>query len=246
MAIYWGPQGSDLFASLSYDTLWCWDKYLALLSVHKLSGHHIVHNIVDTRLKNFKLFPFGAQWLSGRVLDSRPRGSEFEPHRRHCVVSLSKNINPSLVLVQPRKIRPFITERLLMGYRCDKYLLPLSDCRLSCRLPCIPKSCAGSFVPYRHEISAFIASARRECLKYIFADSPKHSLLAFTNGMDTPTKPPSSSHILGQWGKTFWFLFRIAKSNNRLMLFDETSHWTFTRWYRFWKQFKLFYGHFST
>ena len=32
----------------------------------------------------------GAQWLSGRVLDSRPRGREFEPHRRHCVVSLSK------------------------------------------------------------------------------------------------------------------------------------------------------------
>ena len=57
----------------------------------------------------------GAQWLSGRVLDSRQRGSGFEPHRRHCVVSLSKNINPSLVLVQPRKTRPFITERLLMG-----------------------------------------------------------------------------------------------------------------------------------
>ena len=37
----------------------------------------------------------GAQWLSGRVLDSRPRGRELEPHRRHCVVSLSKNINPS-------------------------------------------------------------------------------------------------------------------------------------------------------
>ena len=36
-------------------------------------------------------------------------------HRRHCVVSLSKNINPSLVLVQPRKTRPFITVRLLMG-----------------------------------------------------------------------------------------------------------------------------------
>ena len=57
----------------------------------------------------------GAQWLSGRALDSRPKGPEFEPHRRHCVVSLSKNINPSLVLVQPRKSRPFITERLLMG-----------------------------------------------------------------------------------------------------------------------------------
>ena len=57
----------------------------------------------------------GAQWLSGRALGSRPKGRGFEPHRRHCVVSLSKNINPSLVLVQPRKTRPFITERLLMG-----------------------------------------------------------------------------------------------------------------------------------
>ena len=57
----------------------------------------------------------GAQWLSGRVLDSRPKGRGFEPHRRHCVVSLSKNINTSLVLVLPRKTHPFITERLLMG-----------------------------------------------------------------------------------------------------------------------------------
>ena len=57
----------------------------------------------------------GAQWLSGRVLDSRPKGHGFEPHRRHCVVSLSKNINPSLVLVQPRKTRPYIKERLWMG-----------------------------------------------------------------------------------------------------------------------------------
>ena len=57
----------------------------------------------------------GAQWLSGRVLDSRLKGRGFEPHQRHCVVSLSKNINLSLVLVQPRNTRPFITERLLMG-----------------------------------------------------------------------------------------------------------------------------------
>ena len=61
------------------------------------------------------MISMGAQWLSGRVLDSRPKGRGFEPHRRYCVVSLSKNINPSLVLVQPRKTRPFITERLLMG-----------------------------------------------------------------------------------------------------------------------------------
>ena len=32
---------------------------------------------------------WGAQWLSGRVLDSRPKGSGFEPHRRHSIVSLS-------------------------------------------------------------------------------------------------------------------------------------------------------------
>ena len=46
---------------------------------------------------------------------TRDRGTVgFEPHRCHCVVSLSKNTNPSLVLVQPRKTRSFITERFLM------------------------------------------------------------------------------------------------------------------------------------
>ena len=58
----------------------------------------------------------GAQWLSGRVLDSRPRGRRFEPHRRHCIVVLEQDtFIPSLVLVQPRKTRPCLTERLLMG-----------------------------------------------------------------------------------------------------------------------------------
>ena len=64
---------------------------------------------------NVKYILMGTQWLSGRVLDSRLRGRGFESHWRHCVVSLSKNINPSFVLVQPRKTRPFITERVLMG-----------------------------------------------------------------------------------------------------------------------------------
>ena len=54
----------------------------------------------------------GAQWLSGRVLDSRPR-VRASPASLRCV--LKKNINPSLVLVQPRKTRPFIIERLLVG-----------------------------------------------------------------------------------------------------------------------------------
>ena len=60
---------------------------------------------------NFTFELIGKFWLSGRVLDSRPRGRGFEPPRRHCVCVL----NLSLVLVQPRKTRPFITERLLMG-----------------------------------------------------------------------------------------------------------------------------------
>ena len=57
----------------------------------------------------------GAQWLSGRVLDSRRKGCGFKPHRRHCVLVLEQDIFPSLVLVQPRKTHPCLTERLLMG-----------------------------------------------------------------------------------------------------------------------------------
>ena len=34
---------------------------------------------------------FGAQWLSGRVLDLRPMGPGFEPHRPHCVVVLEQD-----------------------------------------------------------------------------------------------------------------------------------------------------------
>ena len=33
----------------------------------------------------------GAQWLSGRVLDSRPKGHGFEPHQRHCIVVLEQD-----------------------------------------------------------------------------------------------------------------------------------------------------------
>ena len=33
----------------------------------------------------------GAQWLSGRVLDSRARGRGFEPHQCHCVVVLEQD-----------------------------------------------------------------------------------------------------------------------------------------------------------
>ena len=56
-----------------------------------------------------------------------------------CIVSLSKNINPSLVLVQPRKTCPFITERLLMRRKesnKQKYMLlhQVSHCILKLRV----------------------------------------------------------------------------------------------------------------
>ena len=42
-------------------------------------------------LKAVTLLSLGAQWLSGRVLDSRQRGCGFEPHQRHCVVVLEQD-----------------------------------------------------------------------------------------------------------------------------------------------------------
>ena len=50
----------------------------------------------------------GAQWLETEGPQVRT-----SPVSLHCV--LDQDINPSLVLVQPRKTCPFITERLLMG-----------------------------------------------------------------------------------------------------------------------------------
>ena len=49
----------------------------------KISGFTVLTYFITCR---------GTQWLSGRVLDSRPRGRGFEPHRRHCVVVLEQDI----------------------------------------------------------------------------------------------------------------------------------------------------------
>ena len=43
--------------------------------------YHIVGNLMSQ---------LGAQWLSGRVLDSRQSSQGLEPRWSHCVVSLSK------------------------------------------------------------------------------------------------------------------------------------------------------------
>ena len=67
------------------------------------------------QLYNVTKYLEGAQWLSGRVLDSGPKGHGIEPHWQ--CGPCARRIYPSLVLVQPRKTRPYITERLLMGHK---------------------------------------------------------------------------------------------------------------------------------
>ena len=47
--------------------------------------------IFDHESKHYNNCPRGAQWLIGRVLDSRPKGRGFEPHRCHCVVVLEQD-----------------------------------------------------------------------------------------------------------------------------------------------------------
>ena len=98
---------SDSFNFRSLSSIHCWYQFLLLTL-------RAVQNYIK-----------GAQWLSGRVLDSRPKGRGFEPHRRHCVVSLSKNINPSLVLVQPRKTRLLLGRKESNQTNKQNYIMKL-------------------------------------------------------------------------------------------------------------------------
>ena len=49
---------------------------------------------------------------SGRVFDSRQRGRWFEPHRHHCVVSLSEILLSLLSTGSTQEDRHYITEIL--------------------------------------------------------------------------------------------------------------------------------------
>ena len=62
------------------------DKMQIKVLANQLQAPHMIHTFNDATSIPHE----GAQWLSGRVLDLRPKGRGFEPHRRHCVVSLSK------------------------------------------------------------------------------------------------------------------------------------------------------------
>ena len=50
------------------------------------------------------------------LIDLRPRGCGFEPHQRLCICVLKQDtLILASILVQPRKTRPDITEKLLTG-----------------------------------------------------------------------------------------------------------------------------------
>ena len=52
---------------------------------YEASGKSTCTNILHEKTQR------GAQWLSGRVLDLKPKGHGFEPDRRHCVVVLEQD-----------------------------------------------------------------------------------------------------------------------------------------------------------
>ena len=64
------------------------------MNVKLLIEHHLEFPSLKggcTGSSELTIVKMGAHWLSGRVLDSRPRGRGFEPHRGHCVVVLEQD-----------------------------------------------------------------------------------------------------------------------------------------------------------
>ena len=97
----------------------CWQSCVSTGTCSEQVRLHIYNNFIGYLLRTVngsvclpKGRVQGAQWLSGRVLDSRPRGRGSS--LTGVTALWSRHIYPSLVLVQPRKTRPCLTERLLM------------------------------------------------------------------------------------------------------------------------------------
>ena len=63
--------------------------YMYTINIRTLQIHFDM--LCHLNKANVIFIGLGAQWLSGRVLDSRPKGRGFEPHRRHCVVVLEQD-----------------------------------------------------------------------------------------------------------------------------------------------------------
>ena len=148
LSLRWGCRGSSGSTHVKMPHCWkshalahLWVEGFALMIVNIkifiLMPWVCSDNIVNIIIRDFDtygIYKQGAQWLSGRVLDSRPRGlttvSAFGPWARH--------IYHSLVLVQSRKNRPCLSERLLMGRKesnqTNKQHLQAADAQASLRI----------------------------------------------------------------------------------------------------------------
>ena len=92
------PSGTELYHNLENSTC---DPLKYIMGTYFINIQYVWENpseykgliimLKQTQGNLLYLILLEAQRLSGRVLDSRPRGPGFEPHRCHCVVSLSKN-----------------------------------------------------------------------------------------------------------------------------------------------------------
>ena len=93
------------------------------------------------------------QWPSGRALDSESRGSGFDPHKGHGVVSLSKTHLFLRVQVNTQRkwwLHPDMTEKLLAG-------------KLNLKSN---KSCSGTVLASdHHDLS---------CLPWLLINKPRH------------------------------------------------------------------------
>ena len=76
-----------MFKAASCMYYWIFSHYLYCLArVNAIYGYFEMQNVMQI------MRSWGAWWLSGRVLDLRSGGCRFEPHWRHCLVSLSKTL----------------------------------------------------------------------------------------------------------------------------------------------------------
>ena len=84
-------KGIYLSKALTCMTLFLYKQKLLFIKETDSFGYIVVRTIYTSHIDLFTPQHEGAQWLSGRVLDSRPKGCRFEPHRRHCVVVLEQD-----------------------------------------------------------------------------------------------------------------------------------------------------------
>ena len=90
-----------LLLKFNLNRIWDWTslrsstwKVTQIVTVTDISKPNIDCSFYRLELKYSRYFIhlYIAQWISGRVLDSRPWRRGLEPHRRHCVVSLGKTL----------------------------------------------------------------------------------------------------------------------------------------------------------